>query len=91
MKAGVALLGDLSRVEDKHSVKKRTPIATGGLWFCWTVFIVAMALLVPKLHHLDVNIFAAFLLNLVFWGGAAFVAGWAYAKMRSKDDKRSGA
>ncbi len=69
---------------------KRTPLATGRLWFYWTAAVVTLALLAPRLHRFDVNVFAAFVLNLVIWGGLAFAAGWGYGKWKSRNDLPSG-
>ena len=47
--------------------------------------VVTVAILAPRITRLDVNAFAVWLLNLVIFGGLAFVAGFIYGKFRTKD------
>ena len=61
------------------------PHRVGLKWALWTALVVTVAILAPRITRLDVNAFAVWLLNLVIFGGLAFVAGFIYGKFRTKD------
>ena len=66
-----------------------TPTQLGRKWFAWMAAIATVALMPRFFRTLDLNSFAVWLLNLIVWGGMAFLLGWVYGKFfRFKDRVR---
>jgi hypothetical protein len=62
-----------------------TPAAVGRKWFYWTAAVVTVTTVGRFASRFDVNAIAVLVLNLVVFGGAAFIAGYLYAKNKSRN------
>lgn len=71
--------------------KSASSVDLGRKWFSWMAIIVSFATLPSFFRHFDANSIAIWLINLVFYGGLAFAAGWVYGKLSNVGSASVGA
>lgn len=62
----------------------KSPASIGKTWFYWTTFIVAITTIARYASNFDTNAAAVLVLHVLLYGGIAFLAGWAYGKLKRK-------